>query len=103
MTMNDDGQVELWAVLVGNFPTRFSMPWTKRRAWRAGAFIISLDGFVGFYPIPPDGTLCLFRTKNDAIRGKNMMDSVGIITGSDIGPCSAYKEDLPKGCDDNDG
>lgn len=103
MTKNNDGQVELWAVVVGSFPTWFSMPWVKRRARTAAEFIVELDGFVGFCPTVPAGTACLFRTKNDAIRAKNMMDAVGIVTGDDIGSCLVDEEDLPERGDSGDG
>lgn len=32
-----------------------------------------LDGLVGVYPHMPEGTLAIFRSKNDAIRGKNTL------------------------------
>lgn len=71
-------------------------------------YIIVSDGFdyeelaicnVNFHPVPPNGTICLFRTKNDAIRAKNLMEARGIITGDNICSCFVNKDDLPKGVD----
>lgn len=97
--MPDNEQVQLWTVAVGNLPTSFSMPLVKRRARKATEFIIDLEGFIGFHPVPPNGTICLFLTKNDAIRAKNMMEAKGIITGYNICSCFVDKDDLPKGVD----
>ena len=99
MAESEKEQVQLWTVAVGNLPTPFSMPWVKRRSRKAVEFIIDLEGFVGFLPLPPRGTLCLFRTKNDAIRAKNMMEARGIITGDNICSCLVDEVDLPKGAD----
>lgn len=99
MAMPDNEQIQLWTVGVGNLPTPFSMPWVKRRSRKAVEFIIDLEGFAGFHPMPPYGTLCLFRTKNDAIRAKNMMEATGIITGENICSCFVSKDNTPKGVD----
>lgn len=36
-------------------------------------YISKLDGFIGFHPHYPEGTLVLFRTKNEAIKGRNLI------------------------------
>lgn len=99
MADSEKDKVQFWTVAVGNLPTPFSMPWVKRRSRKATEFIIDLEGFAGFHPMPPNGTLCLFLTKNDAIRAKNMMEAKGIITGDNICSCFVDKDDLPKGVD----
>ena len=84
-------EVQLWAVAVGNLP----MPWHPRKIRKAGIaafkFIKKLDGFVGVTPMPPRGTLCLFRTENDAKRGMNLMNSEGIVTGKNI--CEVFVDE----------
>ena len=58
-------------------------------------FIKKLDGFIGVYPHYPDGTLILFRTENDAKKGKYRMESMGIQTGYNI--CECEIDDKYKG------
>lgn len=36
-------------------------------------YVKTLDGFVGVHPVPPDGTLLLFKTENDAKRARNLL------------------------------
>ena len=36
-------------------------------------YVKKLDGFLGIHPIPPKGTLLLFRTENDAKRARNLL------------------------------
>ena len=36
-------------------------------------YVSKLDGFLGIHPCPPDVTALIFRTKNDAIRAKNLL------------------------------
>ena len=90
-------EVQLWAVAVGNLP----MPWHPRKIRKAGIaalkFIKRLDGFVGVTPMPPRGTLCLFRTENDAKRGRNLMESEGIKTGKNI--CEVFVDEMYIGSD----
>ena len=83
-----ENEMEAWTVATGNMP----MPWDKRKvkkaAFKALEYIITLDGFIGFFPEPPKGTLCLFDTLNNAKMAKNMMDYKGITTGEHI--CGCY-------------
>ena len=80
-------EVKLYTVAVGNAP----MPWhsrkVKKSAEQAIRFIAKLDGFVGVHPMPPRGTLCLFRTENDAKIARNKMNAEGIKTGNNICEC----------------
>lgn len=84
-------EVQLWAVAVGNMPTRFTPRKIRKAGIAALKFIKRLDGFVGVTPIPPRGTLCLFRTENDAKCGMNLMNSEGIATGKNI--CDVFVDE----------
>lgn len=84
-------EVQLWAVAVGNMPTRFTPRKIRKAGIAALNFIKKLDGFVGVTPIPQRGTLCLFRTENDAKRGMNLMNSEGIVTGKNI--CDVFVDE----------
>ena len=46
------------------------------------------EGFIAFLPIYPRGTLCLFKTENDAKGARNMMRFHGIQCGDNI--CEVY-------------
>lgn len=80
-------EVKVYTVAIGNAP----MPWASRkvkeRAKKAINFIKELDGFIGVNPQPPRGTLCLFRTENDAKIARNRMNAEGIRTGDNICEC----------------
>lgn len=88
--MND---VEVWTVAIGNLPLP---PFIPRKTKKAIQFIKEQDGFIGFYPVYPKGTLCLFKTENDAKGARNMMRFKGIQVGDNI--CKAYmpKEDYDR-------
>ena len=47
-------------------------------------FIASLDGLYGIHPHAPYGQICFFKSLNDAKTARNLMDSKGIKTGSNI-------------------
>lgn len=80
-------EVKVYTVAIGNAP----MPWASRKvkksAEKAINFIKELDGFIGVNPQPPRGTLCLFRTENDAKIARNRMNAEGIRTGDNICEC----------------
>lgn len=59
-----DDEVSFWAFLV--IHRMMDIP-------RLAMELKKLDGFVGVHPHMPEGTLAIFRTKNDAIRGKNTL------------------------------
>jgi len=85
-------EVTCYTVAVGNAP----MPWASRKvkksAEKAFKFIAKLEGFVGVHPVPPRGTLCLFRTENDAKIARNKMNAEGIQTGDNI--CECYVDEM---------
>ena len=83
-------EADAWTVAIGNLPSIFQAlnPKIKRQVDEALAIIKAQDGFIGVFPQPPDGTLCLFRSKNEAIRAKNIMSINGIQTGNNI--CHVY-------------
>lgn len=44
-----------------------------------------LDGFLGIHPMPPRGTLLIFKTENDAKRGRNLLaNDLKVQTGHNI-------------------
>ena len=87
--------VRAWTVAVGNAPSIFSSLRVKRSAKKALKYISELEGLIGFHPVPPKGTLCLFCTENDAIRAKNLMDAKGIKTGNNICECFIPADYVP--------
>lgn len=49
------------------------------------AYVKKLDGFLGIHPVPPRGTLLMFKTENDAKRAKNLlMTDLKVQTGNNI-------------------
>lgn len=78
-----DDEVSVWSVAVGNLPL-----FPSKKVRQAVDFIKEQDGFIGFHPVYPYGTLCLFRTENDAKGAKNMMRFKGIQVGNNI--CEVY-------------
>lgn len=79
-----EGEVKLWTVATGNFPSMFAPRELKKRSKEAIDFINRLDGFCGLHPMPPRGILCLFDSENNAKAGRNMMRSKGIPVGDNI-------------------
>lgn len=67
-----------WSVAVGNINP------LQKASRDAVKYISKLKGFIGFYPHYHDGTLCFFRTENDAKIARNKMNSKGIQTGYNI-------------------
>lgn len=74
-----EDEIEAWTVGVGNLP-----PIPTGSSRKALELIRSLEGFIGIHPLPPMGTLLLFRSENDAIRGKNLLDYKGVKTSRNI-------------------
>lgn len=83
-------EIDAWTVAIGNLPTIIQAlnPEVKRQADEALAIIKAQDGFIGLFPEPPRGTLCVFKSKQEAIRAKNIMMINGIETGNNI--CHVY-------------
>ena len=73
-----DNEVVCYSVAVGN------LPMFSKKTKEALQIISDLDGFIGVYPYYPHGTLCIFKTLNQAKIAKNMMDAKGITTGFNI-------------------
>lgn len=69
-----ENHVKVWAVKVGNLPIFF----VRKKIKEAIKFIQKQDGFIAFYPMYPEGTLCLFKTENYAKGARNMMRFYGI-------------------------
>ncbi len=74
-------EVSAWTVAVGNIPLN---PFKMKKAEKALKFIAKLEGFIGFTPCAPHGTLCLFKTENDAKGARNLMRAKGIEVGKNI-------------------
>ena len=84
-----ENEVSVWSVAVGNLPLN---PFKMRAAEKALLYIRDLEGFIGIHPIPPRGTLCLFRSENEAKGARNLMRAKGIQTGNNI--CELYVDKL---------
>jgi len=89
-TQPKEGEVKCYTVAIGNVPMLWHSPKIKRSAKEALNFIQKLEGFVGIHPMPPKGTVCIFRTVNQAKIAKNKMDAAGIQTGTHI--CEVFVE-----------
>lgn len=84
-----DNEVVCYGIGVGNLPLPPFMPKPVKEAL---AFIQGLDGFVDFYPCWPHGTVCVFRTLNEAKVAKNLMQAKGIKTGREIAEMFVEKQ-----------
>lgn len=80
-----DTDIPVWTVAIGNLPLPIFM---RKKTKQMIQFIREQDGFIGFYPCYPMGTLCLFKTENDAKGARNMMRFKGITCGDNI--CTIY-------------
>jgi len=76
--------MKVYTVAVGKIPNTPPTMWSKETK-QAVEVIRSLRGVVGVHPRYPDGMLLLFKTKNDAIEGKNILDLNNLDTGDIIG------------------
>jgi len=75
---------EVWAFGVGNLPNLLMRPFVKRRFESAVKLIKEQEGFIGVHPMPPRGTLLLFRTENNAKGARNILRAAGIECGDGI-------------------
>lgn len=68
-------EVKAWSFAVPNLAGLCSFPTPKQIAHskKLLKYLEGLDGFLGIYPMPPRGTMVIFRTKNDAVRAKNLL------------------------------
>lgn len=88
-----ENEVSVYTVAIGNFKP-FAIGKQKRVQEQVIDFLKSLEGFIGVYPYYPKGTLCLFKTENDAKRAKNSIRAKGIQTGNNIGEVYVDKKYL---------
>lgn len=86
----EEGMISLWSVAVGNIPLFFG----RKQAMEALKYISEQEGFVGIHRCYPRGTLCLFKTLNDAKGARNMMRLKGIQCGDNI--CEVYVHEIRK-------
>lgn len=63
-----EDEVECYTVAIPNLPM---IP--NRRVKKFVQWISKLEGFVGFRPEYPKGTLLIFKTENDAKRARNQI------------------------------
>lgn len=68
-------EVKAWSFAVPNLAGLCSFPTPRQLAdsIKLINYLKDLDGFLGIHPMPPRGTMVIFRTKNDAIRAKNLL------------------------------
>ena len=76
--------VEVWSFGVGNLPNLLMLPFVKSRFESAVKLIKEQEGFIGVHPMPPRGTLLLFRTENNAKGARNILRAAGIECGDGI-------------------
>lgn len=70
--------MKVWSVATGNVDPRI------KGCRRAVSFIKKQKGLIGGHPHPPNGSLWLFRTEDDAKRARNRMEARGILCGDNI-------------------
>lgn len=95
-------EVSAYTVGIGNFSLN---PFLQKKQKKIVDFIQSLEGFLGFTPCYPYGTLCLFRTENDAKGARNLMRAKGIEVGKNIAEVyvdKKYIRDEEKGAGNED-
>ena len=80
-------ETEAWTVAIGNL----AGPFATRRQREIEKAVLDLareqPGFLGVHPHPPEGTLLLYRTENNAKGARNMLRSNGVVCGRNIGKC----------------
>lgn len=80
-----NNEVSVYSVAIPNL----AVPWENTEKEVEDTRIVlmwiqTLDGFVGIYPMAPYGTLILFKSENQAKRGRNLISMKGIKVGTDI-------------------
>ena len=75
----------VWAIPIGNIPTNF-LQWllVKKGTRLAMELFVEQEGFIGFYPNKPYGTLCIFDTENNAKSARNVFKYFGGKAGNII-------------------
>jgi len=87
--------ISLWTVAIPEIRP-FLMGKKRKAQDKALRFIQKLEGFVGFHPVIGRGTLCLFRTENEAKRARNLIQDAGCPTGYNITECWAPRDSIPE-------
>lgn len=69
-------EVKAYAIAVPNLAGM--LPWTMSRkhikdSQKLLNYAKKLDGFLGIHPVPPRGTLLVFRSLNEAKRARNLL------------------------------
>lgn len=94
-----DGEIKCYTIAIGNAPLVSCSDEIRQKMFHVWDMISSFDGFIGFHPHLPLGTLCLFRTLNDAKVAGNLMDAEGIAHGTYICDCFIKERFFPPSSD----
>lgn len=81
-----ENEVSAWAFGIPNLPM-----FPNKAVRKFVEDISKCDGFVGLRPEYPRGTLLIWKTENDAKRGRNRVRGYGVQTGG-IAECYIPKE-----------
>ena len=93
--------VTLWTVAIGNLPGPLASRRKKRDAETALKLASEQEGFVGVHPCPPNGTVLLYLTENDAKRARNVMVAEGVVCGKNICSVRAWGDAVEKRLKEN--
>ena len=68
-------EVKAWGFAVANLAGTCGIPTFRqmRDTQKLLDYIKNLDGFMGVHPHPPEGTVLIFKTKQEAIRAQNLL------------------------------
>lgn len=88
--MDTSGLKKYWTITIGNFQGPFALPSTKRKEKKIMNIIKEQEGFVGIHLHPPEGTLLLFKTENNAKKARNVLRAEGVLCGKNI--CEVYAD-----------
>lgn len=58
--------------------------WLIKGSREVPKYVSKLEGFLGVHPMPPQGTLWIFDTENNAKIARNKMRAMGIQCGDNI-------------------
>ena len=87
-----ENEVVAYAFAIGNLSMN---PFKQKRQMEVLKYIQSMEGFCGIYPHYPHGTLCIFKTKNDAKGARNLVKAKGCPVGNNIGEIYIDKQYVP--------
>ena len=71
-------EVKVYGFAVANLAGTCGLPTFRqmRDTQKLLDYVKKLDGFMGVHPHPPDGTILIFKTEQEAIRAKNLLNFV---------------------------